>query len=76
MRSPVNVLVLPFRGTVEEGFSYAVFRRSDGDASCWQAVEGGQPSKSLKGCSVCRALHSAQPLPRHFVADGTGLRPI
>lgn len=41
MRSPVNVLVLPFRGTRKDGFSYAVFRRSDGDAASWQAVAGG-----------------------------------
>lgn len=41
MRSPVNVLVLPFRGTLKDGFSYAVFRRSDADAASWQAVAGG-----------------------------------
>lgn len=41
MRSPVNVLVLPFRKTLNEGFSYAIFRRADGDGSCWQAVAGG-----------------------------------
>lgn len=40
MRSPLNVLVLPFRGTREAGFEYGVFRRAD-DAACWQAVAGG-----------------------------------
>lgn len=41
MRSPLNVLVLPFRGTPAGGFEYAVFRRADGDEACWQAVAGG-----------------------------------
>ncbi|MGH6997140.1 MAG: NUDIX hydrolase [Phenylobacterium sp.] len=41
MRSPLNVLVLPFRGAPETGLEYAVFRRADGDAICWQAVAGG-----------------------------------
>ena len=41
MRSPLNVLVLPFRGTAEAGFESGVFRRADGDAACWQAVAGG-----------------------------------
>ena len=41
MRSPVNVLVLPFRRTLNDGLSYATFRRADGDGGCWQAVAGG-----------------------------------
>lgn len=41
MRTPRNVLVFPFRGTSANGFEYAIFRRADGDGSCWQAVAGG-----------------------------------
>lgn len=41
MRLPLNVLVFPFRGTPEGSFQYAVFRRADGDKTCWQAVAGG-----------------------------------
>jgi dATP pyrophosphohydrolase len=41
MRSPLNVLVFPFRGTPVAGLEYAVFQRADGDDGCWQAVAGG-----------------------------------
>ena len=64
MRSPVNVLVLPFRGTVEEGFSYAVFRRSDGDASCWQAVAGGVEGKEKPLGAAKRELEEETGLAR------------
>lgn len=41
MRSPLNVLVFPYRGAQAGGFEYAIFRRADGDGSRWQAVAGG-----------------------------------
>jgi dATP pyrophosphohydrolase len=41
MRSPLNVLIFPFRGTQAEGFEYAIFQRADGEGGSWQAVAGG-----------------------------------
>lgn len=38
MRQPFQILVMPFRRT-NNGFEFAVFRRSDGDY--WQGIAGG-----------------------------------
>ena len=38
-RAPFNVLVYPYRKTQENGFEYAIFKRSD--AGFWQGVSGG-----------------------------------
>ena len=39
-RQPEQVLVLPFRRG-PDGIAFAVFRRSDRDAPCWQGIAGG-----------------------------------
>ena len=40
-RTPVNVLVLPYRRRAEGPAEYAIFLRADGSEPCWQGVAGG-----------------------------------
>jgi dATP pyrophosphohydrolase len=54
-RLPINVLVLPFRETMEGGLEYAVFRRAD-VADVWQAVAGGVESGESPQTAALREL--------------------
>jgi dihydroneopterin triphosphate diphosphatase len=38
-RAPFQVLIIPFRKTKNQGFEYAIFKRSD--ESYWQGIAGG-----------------------------------
>lgn len=63
MRSPINVLVLPFRATGAGVLEYAIFRRADGDRFCWQPVAGGVEFGELPLRAARRELEEETGLP-------------
>ena len=58
MRSPLQILVLPFRKNSNGEFEFAVFRRTD--AGFWQGIAGGGEDNEIpEATAVIAACNSA-----------------
>jgi dATP pyrophosphohydrolase len=78
-RTPVNVLVLPFRLQAGAGVEFAIFRRADQAGEIWQGVAGGVEDGETPFEAACRELAEETviqaPAPRWVRLDARAAAP-